>query len=560
MRKVALCFYSLLWLVILAGVLGSASAQSAAEKAKAKAGPLPKRPPPKSFDLSPAQKERFRQLLPKTYAKLSQRAPVHVVAIGDDVIEMQGPGADAGDLLKAYPAQFLAELTEQFFYTGGVRLIRPAKGMAAKSGPALGPEITLRSLGRNGATMLHAMQTLTTYAHEAPPDLVLVSFGMNDAQLGLELGAYARATQEVIEALRAQGAELILLGPTLPASDPMAASMGGVRAYADMARELAAEAKVPFVDLGDLAALLKLLPTAVAPAKVLDDVSERYRHFFAGDQGKDFVHPLAELQTLLGRAIASELFNGPKPTAWAISAGTATLSSAEQFTLSYSVKNSSDKPITLSVQSLPTPRWVAKDGAQVVELQPGKSQAISASYTLVAGAAAARLPVYSSHEPMLRLPVLVAAGGMVRIEDIRAELRPVAVVWKMDSLFNQEGSFTLDNLLVNTSGAALKAVAWSAEWNGQTLSGKVDVAAAGRETLALKFSLPKGDTRREVAPLARCQACQRHAVTARARASGRRRAQTKWLAAPTTRATVRSRGSMSLRSSTSSSFSSSSSW
>lgn len=516
MRKVFHTFYQRLTGVALAALFfqAPASAQpvapapsaaaptSTAERIKAEAGKRSILPPPKSFELTAEQKARFQSLLPKAYAKLSQRAAFHVVAIGDDIIEMQGPGAEAGDLLKAYPAQFLTSLTEQFFYTGGVRLIRPPKGKPAKATIMMGPEITLRSLGRPGKTMQNAMQSLTTYGFESQPDLVIVCFGMSDAHLGLELGAYARAAQEVIDTVRSRGSEMILLGSTLPADEPVERGMGKLRAYTDMLRDLAAENKLPFADLGDLAALVKLQPTVTEPAKVLESVKETYRHYFNWETGVDFVHPRADLHERLGNHIMETLINGTKPMPWQLSKGVATLDSAEQLTLSYEVENASAGPLTVSVQPLPTPRWLAKDGAQVIELKAGKKQAVKVIYARAAEPAVLKHATFSSHEPLLRLPVLVAAAGMVRIEDIRAELRPIAVVWKMDSQYNVEGQFMLDNLLVNTSGTALKGIEWTAEWNNQKLTGKLDVAAGSREALALKFDLPKGDGRREASPLA----------------------------------------------------------
>ena len=81
-----------------------------------------------SFDLTPEQMASFKAKLPKAFQKLSQRKPFHVVAMGDSIVEMFGYDEDDQNWIKGYPARFAEQLARQFFYTGGVRLIKPSMG------------------------------------------------------------------------------------------------------------------------------------------------------------------------------------------------------------------------------------------------------------------------------------------------------------------------------------------------------------------------------------------------------------------------------------------------
>ena len=143
--------------------------------------------------------------------------------------------------------------------------------------PHRGKEITQRNLGRGGKLSIHAMQALSTYGLETPPDLVLVSFGINDATRGLDLGVYAKAFQDVVATVRASGGEVILLGPTLIVGDPAEMELAKTRAYCDTLREVAEDSGAFFVDLGDLTNLVKVPEEAPGPAGVFASVVDSYR-------------------------------------------------------------------------------------------------------------------------------------------------------------------------------------------------------------------------------------------------------------------------------------------
>jgi GDSL-like Lipase/Acylhydrolase family len=441
-----------------------------------------------SFELGPDQIARFKKYLPKTYGKLTNRAPVHLVALGDSIVDMYLYDESKNDWLKSYPAIFARELATQFYYTGGVRVVVPgAKARAKPTAAHLGPEITFRSLGRGGKLMIHAMQSLTTYGFENPPDIVTVSFGINDAHAGLSLATYARALQEVIETVRARGAELILLGPTLTVDDPPEASMGVTRPYVDTMREIAADNDVLFLDLGDLASLVSVPETITEPAVVFEQVVKQYRRFFNHGSTVDFIHPRPDLHRLLGKRLFTELLDGAKAAPWSISGGTAAFESPEKFTVSYEIKNSSANSIALAALPLIAGGWKPMDAEPKFSMEPGQAKTLQVVYGRAATAPGGfSLP---SHEPTLRLPVLLSGAGMTRIEEVRAGIQPCILLWKLAALFNQEKSFALENLLLNTSQDTLKG-GWTAEWMGQKRSGQFSLAKGDKQALPLSFDLP----------------------------------------------------------------------
>ncbi len=453
---------------------------------------LVKRPESKDYDLTRAQQERLQKYLPKALPKLSHRDPFHVVVIGDEIIGMAAHSEDAGNALKAWPVQFLNEISNQFLYTGGIRLIKPSSGKPAKEQTQqMGPEITVRSLPRDGGLMTHAMQSLTTYGFESPPDLVIISFGVRDSESSQDLGTYARALQQVIETVRAKGADLILVGPTLTAGDSGLTSLGSTRAFTSTMREAAESASVLFADPGDLNTLIKLDPKALEPAHLQEDVLKQYRRFFAWSGGEDNLHPVADLHRLVGRQLFDTVINGAKAAPWKLSAGAATFDKAGHFTLTTEIENPGKEPLTLVAAALETPRWKCSDSLPKIELKPGAKQAITLKYDLVSNDATGFIPPFPSHEPFLRLPLLISTGTFSSIEEVHASIKPVALLWKLETQFNQKGSFSLENVVVNTTGAALKGATWTAEWNGQKKSGSLDIAADATGDLPLKFDLPQ---------------------------------------------------------------------
>ncbi|HSI65310.1 MAG TPA: SGNH/GDSL hydrolase family protein, partial [Candidatus Saccharimonadia bacterium] len=503
-----------------------------------------------SYELNAAQNARLQQYLPRTFMKLARRDPVHAVCIGDSVMVNWSYGADNGNVLKAWNGIFLQELADQFIYNGGVRLVRPAKGQPAKLTNFIGPEITVQNFSRGGRQIFHALQPLTTTAFENNPDLVIVSYGINDCLNGQPLDVYRKNVQQVVETVKAHGADLILCGPSLILSDPPELNLGLTRPYTDTMREVAQANGVFFADLGDLAWLIELEqrqhpldevkkrlakeaakaaeaaaaaaaaakadPKAPAPApapappkpllenplaeelntdpdkkamvsfqQIVDLLKHRFNH---GDI-VDLVHPDTPSQALLGRRVFMELINGAKSVPWTMQAATVNLENAETCKLTYRLENPTDKDQTYAVLPLLTPMWTPQDAPSQVALKPGKKTLVNITYKRTPPATTqGRSDLFPPHEPVFRLPILTAGGGMARIEEARANITPVSVLWNTGAMFNQQG-IELGGTIVNP-GTQVMVGKWEASWMGQKATGTFSATAGEQEPFRVKFNIP----------------------------------------------------------------------
>lgn len=501
-----------------------------------------------SYELNAEQTARVQQYLPRTYAKLAKRAPVHAVCIGDSVMINWSHGADNGNVLKAWNGIFLQELADQFIYNGGVRLVRPAKDQPAKLTNFFGPEITVQNFSRGGRLIFHALQPLSTTAFENDPDLVIVSYGINDCLNGQPLDVYRRNVQQVVDVVKSKGADLILCGPSLILLDPPEQSLALTRPYTDTMREVAQANGVFFADLGDLAWLVQIEkrvhpldevkkklakeaaktaaaaaaaaeaakndPKAPAPpapprASVIENplaeelnndpdkkamvsfqqivelLKARYNH---GDI-VDLVHPDTPSQQILGRRVYQELINGPKQVPWTMAAATVNLENADTCKLSYRLENPTQDEQSYAVLPLLTPTWTPQDAPSQVTLKPGKKTQVNITYKRAAPATTqGRSDLLPPHEAIFRLPVLTVGGGMARIEEARAGVTPIAVLWNTGASFNQQ-AVDLAGRIANTSGQTVVGK-WEAKWMDQTATGTFSATAQSEEPFRVRFNFP----------------------------------------------------------------------
>lgn len=475
----------------------AADAKKGTAPTKAKAAAKPEKTP--VYTTPPTATERLKKAFPRAYAKLSQRQPVHVMVVGDDIANMTGQGNVNGNQLLAWPVRLVNELAQEFYYTGGIRLIRPNPGQPDRLLEAFGPEITVRVLTENGGTMAKAMSILATFAYEEPPDLVIIGFGANDALAGADLMDYAKNLHRVVETIRARGADLWLVGPTLLAGDKPENGLAATRAFAGIVRDEATEAGAAYSDLGDLRSLVRLEPDMLAPTKVLSAIQEQYAQFFAWEGAVDLVHPLPLLHQRLATQAYRDLTTDPVPTPWNLTVAGAAFTGANEFVVTGTVENTTKKELKLTLAPLKLPRWTAKEEPFELTLKAGAKTELRLTYQLTPSPRAPWFPPFPGHEPALRLPLLVASTAATRIEELHAKIQPLAVMWKLDTLYNQDDKFTVDNVVLNTSDGDLRGIAWAAEWNGQRKTGTIDIAKGANATLALTFDLPKGTGPRRIA-------------------------------------------------------------
>lgn len=487
------------------------------------------------FELTPAQRERLQQFLPNSLAKLERKEPVHALIVGDSVMSMFAHTDDDSDTLKSYPGVFLSQLADQFYYTGGLRVVRPNRGKPEKALNSFGQEITVLNTSRGGRTMIHAMNVLAAAAWEEKPDLVLVGFGINDANARLSLATYRQAVQDVIQTVRSNHADLILLGATPTLTEPPEMGLALTRPYVDTMREVAQAAGVFFADLGDISWLVRVdeprkgleapapkKSAAEAPAKsqAPDDekpvpspavkiplpedlhpdpdrraarhfqtVATSLRRWFDHRGTIDPIHPNTAMHRLLGRRVFTELLNGPRAAPWTMGVSTARLIDSDHCDVTYRVENNTSAALRLNFLPLVTTHWKPKEAETQIELKPGRKQTVTATYVRVSGAPDALPP----HEPLLRLPVMVLGNGVARIEDLRARLQPFTMLWNLGTQFNQEGGITVSGRIINSSNEPLDGK-WQAAWLGQEFGSGFNAPAGGEAAVKINVKLPAENT------------------------------------------------------------------
>ncbi|CAN5914261.1 hypothetical protein BH11VER1_BH11VER1_25860 [soil metagenome] len=490
-----------------------------------------------SYEITPHQDARLQKAIPRTYAKLQKRAPVHAVAIGDSVMNMYGYDADAGNVLKAWSGVLLEELGDQFSYTGGVRLVKPAKGQPEKLHPISGPEITLQNFSRGGKLALHALQPLGTVAFENKPDLVIISYGINDANSGADVASYRRNVQDIIDLVRAQGADLILCGPSLTLSEQPESGLAVTPPFADVMREVAETNGVFFVDLGDLAWLVKLdernrqtrIPKKVeAPApdaktaevkpavkviqnpvaddadldpdkkavKIFQQIVQSLKLNYDHGATIDWVHPNTAAQRALGRRVYAELLNGPKSAPWKISQASVQFENPSQGVLTYRIENTTATDQIVTLLPLITGDWIPQDAPTRIDLKAGKKGDVKITYKAAheAGAAgAASADLFSIHDSFLRLPILTVGTELARIEIVRSVITPVAVVWDTVTKFNQSAVSELEGHLINNSDQPVTGK-WEASWLGQNVSAEFKIEPHVDSPFKVSLKMPEATT------------------------------------------------------------------
>lgn len=444
--------------------------------------------------------EQLRKVLPGTVAKLSKRKPVHVVVIGDDLVRMSARDTTDGNALLAWSGQFVNELAREFFYPGGVRLIQPEKGRPEKMFDTRGEEITMRVFAVKGGTMQKALALLSTYGAEAPPDLLIVGFGLHDQLSGTDVMSYAKSLHQVIDIMKPRGVDMLLTGPMPCLREPVSLSLGAARVFAGIANDTAVETGVAFADLSNLGAFVQFGPDEpVSVDKALDAVVHQCHDFFQWGAIFDPMIPKEAMHLKAGQTAYRTLAGLTPAVPWQVHASSIVCADAERCMATVVIENTSRTKLKLDLSPLRLPRWTPQDSATRIELKAREKKEIKLVWQRASGAADMRFPAFAGHEAVLRLPLLIAGGGTARVEEVSAEVQPLAVLWKLDTLFNQEGTVTIDNVVINTTSSELKDVRWTAEWNGQKKQGTTQFAPGANATLGISFDLPKAPSARRVA-------------------------------------------------------------
>lgn len=447
------------------------------------------------YSLSDAARGRVKSYLPRTYGKLVARDPVHVVALGDSITNLFTLDEHSEDWVQSYPALFLDRLATEFVYTGGVRLIKTKTvEHANKLLPLAGAEITYTNLAANGSTVLRGSLRAASRAFLNQPDLVLINFGINDSAGGVSIDRYQELMGQLIDLVKSKGADCIVFGPTL---QMMGVSLvdevglfGLTRPYARVARELAEERDVLFVDLGDPSLFVGPVEDTATPEEFLPRVTgSLLQSAFRFDNGEtDSLHINLSSHRLLGRAIHQSLIETPAPSSISTVGGTLTLAPDGSATAELTLANSSKQPLSCQVAPL---RFAAShrpvSQAVTCEVPARGTISVSFSYATEGEKRATSFPPDTS---LVRLPFLVGSQEKTTILTTPARVAPVGITWDTGITVNVRRLLEIKPTLDNPTNRVFES-GYTATWNGQEIKGTVSLPPGETREITLGFSLPE---------------------------------------------------------------------
>ncbi|MEM0895302.1 MAG: SGNH/GDSL hydrolase family protein [Verrucomicrobiota bacterium] len=425
-----------------------------------------------------------------SYPKLDRGIPIHVVAIGDSITRNLRHDELMNSSHHAYHGVFLQELAKTFFYPGGVRDIRPWRDLPQKITPMRGTEITMENMGMNGRVALHALSRITADAFLNDPDLVLINFGVNEAVLGYTLRGYRESLELVVQACKARGTDVILLGPSIIHLDEDGQSLfGATRPFASVMREVAAEFGVLYVDFGKVTARVSGAPVGSTVEEIEHklDVEERIIFDHPGDELiKDDLHPGEQGHLIMGRAVIEQLLNGAPTPRYRLT-GHVVLDDKGHLTLHGKVKDLTGEGGKCEVVFREWGGWIPDNPLTELELRPGKGEEFQVHLT-------GKTKDYSlaGSEPYFRFPAIISDPTEIQVYDIQAPVLPVVPVWDLGLLGGHEGfrdAFEVKGDLVNMNVEPVSG-SWEAAWNAQTVRGDFTLDAGGSQPLVARFSLP----------------------------------------------------------------------
>ncbi len=456
--------------------------QSAARAAEEKM-PKPEVKLQQYFDLTPTQRERWQKFLPQTLTKLTRRERVQIVVLGDAILDSTALDDGGDPLLKSFAGVFAKALASQFFYTGGVRVLRPGSELRAKESMMLGPEILLQPV--RTSSIVSAASALATVGFQGRPDLVLVAHGLEDGVAGTPPADIATALRSLRDTVRESGLEWIVAGPIPQAAAPEETSLALPRTATSVMREFCSSEKVLFSDLGDLSRLIAM-PAGPQEAHVLFPAFvQQLRSRFEPAGAGGLAMPTLATHEALGRILFEDVMQGSPRVAWRVSDAKASLEGKGVLKIEFQVVNSLTEPLELTVLPLVPHGFRLKDTDAQIKLAGGGRETVKVDYAITN---TRFLPLAGGKA---RLPVLIIAGKESRVHDLAADLQPFSVAWNQRMAFNLETEYLPGIEIENSSGKKLSAT-WEADWAGKRQEGKLEIDAEASETPGLRLALPTG--------------------------------------------------------------------
>lgn len=448
-------------------------------------------------DLTAEQDAQLKRYLPRTYPKLLKREPVHVLAIGDSITEVVTPGLGDMPSLEAYFGVFAQRMARFFFYTGEVRTVEPRDGEIDKESPDLGPEVTIENLGMGGRYVYHGMQRIWTDGLQHDPDLILLSFGVNDATSGMPIWEFIAAYRRTLDYLKARKIDVILLGPSLNMTGDAFDTLGITPPYASALEDLARERGLAYFPMAQPTWTSYFDIGGLSADEALDRALKTARTLHIGTDGVfDGLHPNVSAHRRMGDYIWEGLLGTlPQTQDFEVDASY-TLDAQGDAEITFTmVNNTSDRRLgyvsvlPFGVAQRPNrtdlPRFDIPAGGKATFKQKLKHWGgefgphFSKNYGL--------LP---AHENFVRATFLIMDDRRSQLLTAKAVQSPIGFIWKAgreDRLTDHVNAYAL---IVNSSKETV-AGRYDAQWRGQSLKGEFSVEGGGQQPLVLKFPLEK---------------------------------------------------------------------
>jgi len=444
--------------------------------------PAPKLARKETFELSPVRTERLSQRLPQMFRRAAQREPLHLVVLGNAGAFQMKPEEGKTTLMDSFPGIFARELASQFFYTGGVHEAGPKDDSLA-----LNPGITLRMLEGSTGNIQEAAAILGSTARQAPVNLVLLCYGQDEALAGMSPVTFVNGVKQAVDAAEQIGAEVILCSPWLPMSGKPEVSLAVSRSLADAVSELAEKEGLVYADLGDLSRLLELpVNEGKDEGLIFERFMTAYRGFFYETDEGNFL-PRASFHQRLGAALMKGMMDGASACSFSLTEISASWSKKGRgLELQATLINGSQERLNLTLLPLIAAGWKPLSAQPQVSLPAGGRQAILLSYSAADGQSAAM------QEADVRLPVLMISGSHARVLTMRSPMKPLSVVWGMETLFNQEKRLNPTCQIINTTQTDQRGE-WVATFRNQKQEGRYDLKAGATQPLDLGFDLAAVD-------------------------------------------------------------------
>jgi hypothetical protein len=484
-------------------------------------------------DASAAQDAEIKRWFPRTHAKLLRRSePVRVLVLGDRVANFTQPSpAESSNIELSWHWRLLEHLAGRYYFTGGVRLTEAGKSKRksvteaaqvllqddSEDGPqeaeplnfdTSGAPILVENDTRNSVTASEAITALTTDALDREPDLVILNYGITDLVQGVSPLAYGEALSTAVKLCQIRKIDVLVAGPALTMGDVELRSLGATRPYASVAEEVAAAAKVCFLDLGALQLSREVDPKAPRSTQGYDLVVRELRRQYIHPRVKDFLTPNADAHRIMAEAAWAQLSQSPTPDPISVQASlTLPTQEAAPAMLQLAFKSARGghtgiQEIAIGALGLDrnwTPKTTLTEAEATAKQSPasaasnvvnGWNLTIPCAFTPVLGVKMMSRPDLAiCEESFARSSLIISEGSTARLINFRAPIVPIQATFPLGCIEGLTNEIPLKVTIHNSSNEAFTGQA-EVVWRGHTETFPVTFPAGKPVPVTLKLPLP----------------------------------------------------------------------